>query len=440
MQCGIIDDSENTDLDTALEEIMSKTLEELEHDYYLRCGFRTRALHSGEHFQQPQHQSHTNAIYQSSTFVFENAKHGAELFGGQRDGYIYTRLGNPTVVALEAKINSLEGREVKLRNPELTVSTLAFSSGMAAITAATMAVLSKGDKIITDNVLYGCTETLFSDLFPRYGIQTVSIDMSDSEVLERTLKTHGDARILYFETPTNPTMKVIDIEKSCSMARAAIPGIKIMIDNTFATPYLQQPLLLGADVSINSTTKYICGHGTVVGGVATSIDDSITGKMYYHIKNFGSIPGPFDAWLVNQGVKTLPIRMESHCDNAEAMAEFLASHPKILRVFYPGLADSPYREVALKQMKRFGGMISFELKGGYEAGVKLMDNIQIFTLAVSLGTLDSLIQHPASMTHKCVSEEVRLKGGITNGLVRTSIGIEDIDDLIMAMDEGLSGV
>lgn len=419
---------------------MSKTLDELEHDYFLRCGFRTRALHSGEHFQQPQHQTHTNAIYQTSTFVFENAKHGAELFGGQRDGYIYTRLGNPTVVALEAKINALEGREAKLRNPDITVSTLAFSSGMAAITAATLSVLSRGDKIIADNVLYGCTETLFSDIFPKYGIQAVSIDMSDTAVLERTLAENSDAKVLFFETPTNPTMKVIDIEKTCSLAKAAIPGIRIMIDNTFATPYLQQPLLLGADVSINSTTKYICGHGTVVGGVATSIDDHITGRMYYHIKNFGSNPGPFDAWLVNQGVKTLPLRMEAHCDNAEAMAEFLVSHPKVSRVYFPGLADSVYHDIAKRQMKRFGGMISFELKGGYEAGVKLMDSIKVFTLAVSLGALDSLIQHPASMTHKCVSEEVRLKGGITNGLVRTSIGIEDIDDLIRAMDEGLSKV
>jgi len=214
----------------------------------------------------------------------------------------------------------------------------------------------------------------------------------------------------------------------------------VVVDNTFATPYLQRPLELGADVVVHSTTKYICGHGTVVGGLTTTICDNVKDAIYTVLKDVGSNPGPFDAWLVNMGLKTLPIRMDAHCKNAMAIAKFLHQHPKVEKVYYPGLETSPYYKVARKQMKDFGGMVSFELKGGFDAGKTLMNNIKLFTLAVSLGCVDSLIQHPASMTHACVPKEKREAGGLTDGLVRVSVGIEDEADLIQALDEALAKV
>ncbi|MBN1336503.1 MAG: aminotransferase class I/II-fold pyridoxal phosphate-dependent enzyme [Deltaproteobacteria bacterium] len=402
------------------------------------CGFRTRCLHAGEHVGQPQHATHANAIYQTSTFVFDSAQQGAEYFSGEKEGYIYTRIGNPTVKVLEAKINALEGGDLKRLRPDVRVSTLAYSSGMAAIAGTLLAVASAGDTLLMGDVVYGATEHLASQVLRRLGIRTVEVDTSNLDAVDRAIRAHPEARAIFFETPTNPMLAVTDISELCRVVRAVNPDIRVAVDNTFATPYLQRPLELGADIVVHSTTKYIGGHGTVVGGLMTTIHDDVKNAAYTVIKDVGSVPSPFDAWLINMGLKTLPVRMERCCANALGVARFLESHPKIERVFYPGLESSPFHALARRQMKHFGGMVSFEVRGGLEAGRRLMDNVRLFTLAVSLGSVDSLIQHPASMTHASVPREKREKGGVTDGLVRVSVGIEDVEDLIRALDEGLT--
>lgn len=408
--------------------------------FFLNCGFTTRALHAGEHVGQPQHTSHTGAIYQSSTFVFHSASEGAEIFSGERSGYVYTRLGNPTVLVLEAKMNALEGREVKLRNPDLRVSSLAFSSGMAAISSTLMAICSQGDTLILGDVLYGATQHLAANVLSRFGIRSVEVPTQDLEAVERVIKANPRARAILFETPANPTLAVTDIGELVRIVKATNPEIKVIVDNTFATPYLQRPLEHGVDVVIHSTTKYLCGHGTVVGGVMTTVSDEVKDKAYMTIKDVGGSPSPFDAWLVNLGIKTLPLRMDRHCGNAMAIARFLEKHPRVERVYYPGLESSPHQALAKRQMSGFGGMVSFDIAGGLEAGRKLMDSIKVFTLAVSLGCVDSLIQHPASMTHACVPREKREKVGVTDGLVRVSVGVEDVEDLLQALDDALKRV
>jgi methionine-gamma-lyase len=405
--------------------------------FYLDCGFATRALHAGEQFGQPESFSHSNPIYQTTTFVFKNAKEAADIFCGMQDGYAYTRLGNPTVKVLEAKVNALEGKEIKLKNPEIRVSTAAFATGMAAVSSALLAALKSGDTVILGDVVYGATEHFCDNVLPRMDIKTVLADMSNPEEFAETLKRNPKTKAVLFETPTNPTMKIADIEEISRIAKAFNKEIIVMMDNTFATPYLQNPLNLGADVVIHSTTKYICGHGVVVGGVVTTINDKFKDALYMNVKDIGGSQSPFDAWLVNMGIKTLPLRMEKHCKNAMEIAKFLEKHPKVKQCSYPGLESHPQHKLAKKQMKDFGGMISLELKGGYEAGEKLMDNIHLFTLGVSLGCVDSLIQHPASMTHACIPKDKRAKKGITDGLVRISVGIEDVEDLIKALDDGL---
>jgi methionine-gamma-lyase len=409
--------------------------------FFLNCSFATRALHAGEHVGQPQHTSHSGAIYQSSTFVFQSAAEGAEIFAGERAGYVYTRLGNPTVRLLEAKMNALEGKEVKLANPkDVRVSSLAFSSGMSAISSSLLALCGQGDTVIMGDVVYGATEHLAQNVLNRFGITTVEVDTSDLNAVEAVLKKHPDARAFLFETPTNPMLACSDIEAIAKLVKATNPRMMVLVDNTFATPYLQRPLALGADVVLHSTTKYLCGHGTVVGGVMTTTHDEVKDKTYGVIKDVGGSPSPFDAWLVNSGIKTLPIRMDKHCANAMEIAEFLEAHPKVERVYYPGLETDPHHAVASKQMSAFGGMVSFDIVGGIEAGRKLMDEIEIFTLAVSLGCVDSLIQHPASMTHACVPRDKREKAGVTDGLIRISVGIEDSADLIQALYDGLAKV
>lgn len=414
----------------------SKSSQLFEH-FFLNCGFSTRAIHAGEHVGQPQHASHTGAIYQTSTFVFPNAAEGAAVFSGERPGYAYTRLGNPTVRLLEAKMNALEGKEVKLADPDVRVSTLAFSSGMAAIASTLMAICSQGDTLLLGDVLYGATQHLSENVLKRFGIRSVDVPTHDLDAAERIIKANAHARAILFETPTNPTMTVTDIAALANIVKAINPKMKVIVDNTFATPYLQRPLRCGADAVIHSTTKYLCGHGTVVGGVMTTTCDDIKDKAYSIIKDVGGSPSPFDAWLVNLGIKTLPLRMDRHCENAMALSRYLEKHPKVERVYYPGLETNPYHAVAKRQMDQFGGMISFDIAGGCDAGRRLMDAIKVFSLAVSLGCVDSLIQHPASMTHACVPKERREKGGITDGLVRVSVGVEDVDDLIQALDDAL---
>jgi len=406
--------------------------------FYLDSGFATRALHAGEHVGQPETRSHTNAIFQTSTFYFHDAQEGADIFAGAKSGYVYTRLGNPTVKVLEAKINALEGAAFKLAHPDRTVSSLVFSSGMAAVSAVFLSAASNGDTVLVSDMVYGATEHFCRNVLARMGVKTVEVDMSDLKKVEAALEANPKAKLVYLETPVNPTLKLADIAEISKRARAVNPSMHIVVDNTFATPYLQRPFELGADVILHSTTKYICGHGVVVGGVVTTIDDGMKDSLYQVIKDVGASPSPFDAWLVNLGIKTLPLRMEKHCGNAMAVARHLEQHPKVSRVYYPGLESFPQHALAKKQMSGFGGIVSFELKAGFEAGRKLMDSIKMWTLAVSLGCVDSLIQHPASMTHACMPKEKREKAGLTDGLVRLSVGVEDLDDLIRTLDQGLA--
>ncbi len=406
--------------------------------FYLKYGFATRALHAGEKVGQPKTHAHTNAIYQTSTFIFDSAEEGADLFASKKEGYIYTRMGNPTALVVEAKLNALEGSEVKLKDPDnVRVSSLIFASGMGAISSTILAVMQSGDTMIYGSVLYGATDNLITTILPKYNINAIPCDTDNIGQFEEIMKKNPKTKLVLFETPTNPMMTITDIAALCKIAKSINPGVVIAVDNTFATPYLQRPLTLGADVVMHSTTKYIGGHGTIVGGAVITNRDDIKDKLYHVMKDFGACPSPFDAWLVNQGLKTLPLRMDRHCENAMKVAEFLEKHPKVDKVHYPGLKSFPQHELAKKQMKDFGGMVTFEIKGGYTAATKLLNNVHVMTLAVSLGGVDSLIQHPASMTHASVSPEVKKRLGISDNLIRLSVGLEDADDILTDLDQAL---
>jgi methionine-gamma-lyase len=299
------------------------------------------------------------------------------------------------------------------------------------------AILNSGDTVIRGDVLYGATDSMLTTILPRYQVKVVSVDTSNIEEFEKTMRSNPTAKIVFFETPTNPTMAITDIAKVCNIAKSINKKVVTVVDNTFASPYLQRPLSLGADVVLHSTTKYISGHGNVVGGAVITTVDEIKDKLYHIMKYMGACPSPFDAWLVNLGLKTLPIRMERHCKNAMKIAEFLENHPKVKKVYYPGLKTFQYYELAKRQMDGFGGILSFDLKGGYESAKTLMNSVHIFTLAVSLGSVDSLIQHPASMTHSAVPKEIRQKIGITDNMIRLSVGLEDPEDLISDLERAM---
>ncbi|PUU86427.1 MAG: methionine-gamma-lyase, partial [Halanaerobium sp.] len=368
--------------------------------------------------------AHNTPIYQTSTFAFKNVQDGADKFAGEKEGYIYTRLGNPTQSALEEKMAALEGAE----------AAIATASGMSAISASVMAVAYAGDHILAHDCLYGCTHSLMEEILPRYGIEVTFADLSDLDNVDEYLQ--DNTKLVYLETPSNPTLNLVDIEEISKKAHAA--GAKVIVDNTFMTPYLQNPLALGADMVVHSATKYIGGHGDAIAGIIAGKEEMLAEIRMTTLKDFGGIISPFNAWLLLRGLKTLPIRVDKHTENAKEVAEFLEAHDKVERVFYPGLESHPQHDLAKKQASGFGSMISFELKGGYDAGEKMMNNVNLATLAVSLGDVDTLIQHPASMTHAPVPREERLAAGITDGLVRISIGIEDVEDIIADLDNSLS--
>jgi len=386
-------------------------------------GFNSKAIHAG-HKTCPTTGSHVSPIYQTSTFVFQDVAQGARRFSGEEKGYIYTRLGNPTQTELEEKMAALEGTE----------AALATGSGMAAISTALLALLQSGDHIVASKTLYGCTHSLIKTILPRYGIKVSFVDASDPLNIEKAMSSNTKA--VYVETPSNPTMELIDLRKAASIAHKY--GARLVVDNTFMSPYLQRPIEHGADVVVYSATKYIGGHGDVIAGIILGPTDLLTEMKFPYFKDFGGVISPFDAWLLTRGLKTLGVRMERHCENALKVAEYLAVHPLIERVYYPGLKSHPQHELAKKQMDGFGGMISFELKGGFEAGKTLMNNVKLITLAVSLGCVDSLIQHPASMTHSPVPPEERLTAGISDGLVRLSVGLEDVKDIIADLEQALN--
>ncbi|HYF94702.1 MAG TPA: methionine gamma-lyase [Symbiobacteriaceae bacterium] len=384
----------------------------------------TRCVHAGQR-PDPQTGSLTTPLYQTSTFVLESAEQGAARFAGLEPGYIYTRLGNPTTAALEAKMADLEGGE----------AALAFGSGMAAVSATVMALVRQGDHVLYGAPIYGCTYAFLHQQMGGFGVGASGVDMSDPAAVEAAIQPN--TKVFLLETPANPTLKMADLRALSAICRRH--GVKLVVDNTFASPYLQQPLALGADVVVHSATKYISGHGDVIAGIVVGSREFIDLVHMTTMKNIGGILGPFEAWLLLRGLKTLHIRMDRHCENAMKVARFLEHHPLVEQVWYPGLESFAQHDLARRQMSGFGGIIAFEVRGGVEAGRKLMNSVQLCHVAVSLGDADTLIQHPASMTHSVVAPEDRLKSGITDGLVRLSVGLEDAEDIIADLDQGLRG-
>ncbi len=402
----------------------------------LRYGSATQAVHAGEYVNTTR--GHCGPIFQTSTFLFSDAAEGRDLFAQEKQGYIYTRLGNPTVELMERKVAALEGRGLKLKAQEhgrdVEVYCRAFASGMSAVSSIVLTGLSAGDHLLADTILYGCTNDLFDNVLPRFGIHVDFVDCSDLQALEKAFEEHPNTKMVFLETPGNPTMKLCDIEGVAALCKGRA---KLVVDNTFATPILQRPLELGADIVMHSGTKYLSGHGNVISGLAIGTDQEFFDKMHSFQIDTGGVPSPFDSWLLNTGLKTLPLRMKKHCENAMAVANFLDNRKGISRVLYPACKDFPQKELAEKQMDGYGGVIAFEVEGGYERAQMVLNSTKLFGLAVSLGCVDSLIEHPYTMTHAVVPEEVKEMHNITPGMIRIAVGIEDAADLIDDLDRAL---
>lgn len=387
-----------------------------------KAGFNTTQVHGG---QRPDALNSVNTpIYQTSTFAFNNAQHGADCFAGDSDGYIYTRLGNPTIRVLEDAVAALENG----------AGGIAVASGMAAVTTIYMAYLGAGSHIVSTDAVYGASRGVLEKHFVRFGVEATFVDTSKPELIEAAIQPN--TKLIFIETPANPTISITDIAACADIARRH--GIKLAVDNTFCSPYLQNPLDLGADIVMHSITKFINGHADVVGGVLVAKTAADHQYMYNVMTSMGPNMDPHQAFLVIRGLKTLSLRMERAQANAMQIANWLEAHPAVAWVRYPGLPSHPQYELAQRQQKGAGAMISFGLKGGFKAGCTLMDNVQLAVLAVSLGGVETLIQHPASMTHAKVSSDAKLKAGITDDLVRYSVGIEDVEDLIADLDQALS--
>ena len=387
-------------------------------------GFATRAIH---HAYDPaaNQGALVPPIHVSATFAFPSAEFGAMCFSGEAKGYIYSRISNPTLDLLEQRIATLEQAG----------AGVAFASGMGAITATLWTLLNAGDEILADTTLYGCTFSFLNHGISRFGVTVRHVDMTNPEALRAALGPK--TKVVYFETPANPNMRLVDIDAIAGIAHQA--GALVVVDNTYCSPYLQRPLTLGADVVVHSATKYLGGHGDLTAGlVATSVE--LAGRIRMEgLKDLtGAVMSPHDAHGLLRGLKTLHLRMERHCDNAQAMAAMLAAHPQVRVVHYPGLKSFPQHALARRQMDRFGGMIAFELNGGAEAGRRFMNALQLVTRAVSLGDAETLAQHPASMTHSTYTPEERARHGISEGLVRISAGLEDIEDLLLDIGQALS--
>jgi len=398
----------------------------------------TLVTHVGE--DNHPHYTHVSPIYQTSTFNFPDVATGAGIVARTEAGYYYTRLGNPNLDHLARKISILEGLDLIRQQPDVDpmsmVAGQVFTSGMAAITAVLLSLLKSGDTIVAQEAVYSATFTFLKDIAPTLGIQVAWVRDITPDGWQAAFTAHPNARLAYAETPANPTMAMVDLQAVAEIAHQY--GAWLAVDNTFATPYCQRPLSLGADIVAHSTTKFLSGHGALTGGaVVSKHPDYIQNSLYKFVKVLGGIPSPFDAWLANLGLKTFELRMQRHCDNAMEVARFLATHPAVERVYYPGLEGDPGHAVATRQMHAYGGMLSFELKGGMEAGIRLMERVRLATLAVSLGNVDTLIEHPASMTHGPVPREDRLNQGITDGLVRLSVGIENLPDILADLAQGL---
>ncbi|MDR0969871.1 MAG: aminotransferase class I/II-fold pyridoxal phosphate-dependent enzyme [Lentimicrobiaceae bacterium] len=386
-----------------------------------KSGFNTLVVHAGG-IDDPMGSAVT-PIYQTSTFKFENADHGAKCFSGEEKGYIYTRIGNPSISELEEAVAAMEKG----------FGGIATSSGMAAVNTVYQTFLASGKHLVGHKSLYGPSRAVMENFYPKFGVESTFVDASDAENVRQAIRSN--TALIYLETPANPTMESTDIEAVCKIAKEH--GIPVCVDNTFCSPYLQTPLDLGADIVLHSMTKFINGHADIVAGMVVAKEKKHYDMLRATMVNMGFNMDPHQAWLTRRGLKTLGIRIDRAQENAMKVAEFLENHPKVSWVLFPGLKSYPQYELAKRQMRGPGAMISFELKGGIEAGKKMMNNVKLALLAVSLGGIETLIQHPASMTHSKLSPEVRLSAGITDGLVRFSVGIEDVNDIIADLKQAL---
>src|SRR5690625_76926 len=387
-----------------------------------RKRFETAAIHEGYDAKKMQG-SLSTPLYQTSTYEFQSAEHGEKSFLGEEDGYIYTRLGNPTIDVLEKRIAQLEGGE----------SALAFASGMGAISAVLIALTKANDHIICSSGLYGCTFGLLMMMKEKYNMSVDFSDFTSEEEIRRMIKP--ETSCIYVETPINPTMQLIDLEIVAKVAKEY--HIPVVVDNTFASPYLQRPIEIGCDVVVHSATKYLNGHGDVIAGLAVGKQEFMDEVAATTRKDMGAVLAPFDAWLLLRGLKTLPIRMDRHSDNAEIIVEKLSKHPKIKAVYYPSYGN---QAIFKKQMKRGGGTLAFEIKGDKEEAQHLLNNLSFIKVAVSLGDAETLIEHPATMTHAVIPEEKRLEMGIENSLIRMSVGLEAWEDMWDDLEQALNNL
>ena len=393
-------------------------------------GWGSLAVHGG-HKQDPMY-AHQVPIYASSTYVFDDAEQGMRRFSGKEEGYIYSRWGNPTITEAEEKIAAMETFEMPLE-----AKGILHSSGMAAITTLMLATLKPGDKILTHFSLYGGTNELVTNILPGLKIDAIIADLRNPETAETILKADPAIKMLYLETPANPTIQCVDLMELVIIARRY--NCIIACDNTFATPYLQQPFRWGVDFIIHSTTKFLNGHGTAIGGILVGQDKDFMNTHVTKVHRLlGGNANPFDAFLLIQGMKTLELRMERHCYNAMEVATYLEKHSDVASVNYTGLISHPDHHIARKQMRHPGAMLSFELKGGLQAGINFMNKLKMCVRTVSLGTCDTLLSHPASMTHYSVPKKEKEKYGITDGLIRMNVGIENLQDIINDLEQALS--
>lgn len=389
-----------------------------------KIDFDTKCVHSG--IDEYEYGSVVPPIYQTSTFKFKSAQHGASLFAGEEKGYIYTRMLNPTVEAMENAVAELEGG----------YKALGCGSGMAAVHTIFATLTQTGDHVVCSSAVYGPTTTLLGTVMKKFGVETSFVDTSNLDAVQNAIKPN--TKVVYVETPGNPTLCISDLFEISKIAHKA--GAKVVVDNTFMSPALQNPIALGADVVMHSLTKFLNGHADVVGGIIVVKDEMTYQQFRKTLNQVGGVIDPFNSFLVHRGLKTLAIRMERHCQNAQKIAEWLEKHPMVETISYPGLKSHSQYQIGMKQHKGPGGMITLELKGGLEAGRIMMDSVKLFQLAVSLGGVESLIQHPASMTHFSMGKEARLAGGITDGLVRISVGIENVNDLTSDLEQALTKV
>ena len=384
-------------------------------------GFNTKLIHSGDF--EDQFGSAVTPIYQTSTFSFKSAQHGANCFAGLEKGYIYTRIANPTIDALENKLAELENG----------YRGIVMGSGMAAVSTVYMTILEKGAHMLSTSAVYGPSRAILHSHFNKFGVDYDFVDTSDLDQIRKAIKPN--TKLLYLETPANPTIQITDLAEASKIAKEH--GIIVCVDNTFCSPYLQRPLDLGVDIVLHSLTKFINGHADIVGGAIVSKDPDLYSRLRKTMIYMGCNMDPHQAYLVNRGIKTLSLRIDKAQETAMKVAEYLENHSKIAWIKYPGLKSFSQYDLAKKQMDGPGSMISFGLKGGLDAGAKLMDNVHLCLLAVSLGGVETLIQHPASMTHAAMTPEARNQGHITDDLVRLSIGLENVEDIIADLEQAL---